>query len=96
MDLSSPWGSSVNEGISAESCSLKYSSVDDAVSIITHLGTNAELVKMDLSKAYRIIPVHPDDQQLLGISWQASTFVDRALPFGLRSAPKYLQLLHTA
>ena len=88
VDLSSPWGSSVNEGISTNSCSLQYSSVDDAVSIITHLGTQAELVKMDLSNAYRMVPVHPDDQPLLGISWQGSTFVDRALPFGLRSAPK--------
>ena len=43
---------------------------------------------MDLSNAYQIIPVHPDDQMLLGISWQGSTYVDRTLPFGLRSAPK--------
>ena len=43
---------------------------------------------MDLSNAYRIAQVHPDDQSLLGISWQGSTFVDRALPFGLHSAPK--------
>ena len=38
VDLSSPWGSSINEGISTESCSLNYSSIDDAVNIITHLG----------------------------------------------------------
>ena len=88
VDLSSTWGSSVNEGNSTKSCSLQYSSVDDVVSIIRHLGSHAELVKMDLSNVYRIVPVHPDNQLLLGISWQGSTFVDRALPFGLHSAPK--------
>ena len=62
VDLSSPWGSSVNEGISTELCSLQYSSVDDAVSIIRHLGSRTELDKMDLSNAYRIVPVYPDDQ----------------------------------
>ena len=35
-----------------------------------------------------MVPVHPDDQPLLGIQWRGVTFVDRALPFGLRSAPK--------
>ena len=35
-----------------------------------------------------MVPVHPDDQSLLGISWHGNSFVDRALQFGLRSAPK--------
>ena len=42
-----------------------------------------ELVKLDLKDAYRIVP-------LLGISWEGSTYVDRSLPFGLRSAPKII------
>ena len=88
VDLTSPWGSSVNAGISTESCSLQYVLVNDAVSIIRHVASHAELVKMDLSNASRIVPLHPDDQLLLGISWQGSTFVDRALPLGLCSAPK--------
>lgn len=44
--------------------------------------------KLDLKAAYRMVPVHPDDQPLLGIMWQGETNVDQALPFGLRSAPK--------
>jgi len=42
---------------------------------------------MDIKDAYRIIPVHPDDQHLLAVQWGQDTFIDRALPFGLRSAP---------
>ena len=45
-------------------------------------------MKMDLKEAYRIVPVHPDDQHLLGISWNGQVYIDRALPFGLRSAPE--------
>ena len=46
------------------------------------------LVKIDLKEAYRLIPVHPDDYHLFGVTWQGHTYVDRALPFGLCSAPK--------
>ena len=34
------------------------------------------------------LPVHPDDQLLLGMACRGWTFCDRALPFGLRLAPK--------
>lgn len=87
VDLSAPQGYSINSGISSESCSLSYASLDEAVQVILQLGPGALLVKMDLKDAYRIVPVHPDDHHLLGITWQGLVYVDRALPFGLRSAP---------
>jgi hypothetical protein len=46
------------------------------------------LVKVDLKNAYRNIPIHPQDHHLLGITWEDKVYIDRALPFGLRSAPK--------
>ncbi len=49
------------------------------------LGRGTQLVKMDLSNAYRIIPIHPDDQSLLEVSWRGATYIDRALPLELRS-----------
>ena len=52
VDLSHPPGTSVNEGIQPELCSLSYASVDDAVAIITHLGKGAKLAKLDLESAY--------------------------------------------
>ena len=87
VNLSAPAGASVNDGICLESCSLSYASVDDAVAIIQCLGQGTELVKMDLKYAYRVVPVHPQDHQLLGIQWDGGVYVDRSLPFGLRSAP---------
>lgn len=92
-DLSSPYGGSVNDGISPGLCSLQYAKVDNAVAIILQLGRGTQLVKMDLKDAYRIVPVHPSDYHLLGITWRGHTYVDRALPFGLRSAPKIFNAL---
>ena len=87
-DLSSPTGHSVNDGISPDLCSLHYARVDDAVDIIRRLGQGTQLVKLDIKDAYRMVPVHPADYHLLGIEWRGNTYIDRALPFGLCSAPK--------
>ena len=52
------------------------------------MGPGTLLAKIDIKSAYRIIPVHPADRHLLGMSWKGGIYVDTALPFGLRSAPK--------
>ena len=88
VDLSFPQGHSVNDGISTELCSIKYTSVDAAVSVIMQLGHGTQLIKIDLQDAYCMVPIHPHDQTLLGVRWLDQTYVDRALPFGLQSASK--------
>ena len=93
VDLSSPEGRNVNEGISSEYCSISYASVDEAVRMIRQLGRGAQLAKLDLKEAYRIVPVFPRDRPLLGMYWQGKIYIDGALPFGLRSAPKIFSAL---
>ena len=88
LDLSSPHGHSVNDGIDPHLCSLSYSRVNDAATRILALGQGTLLAKMDIQSTYRLIPVHPDDRHLLGMRWCGSVTLDAALPFGLRSAPK--------
>ena len=66
---------------------MSYATVDDVIECICQLGPGAELMKVDLKNAYRMGPIHPQDHHLLGITWQEGTYVDRALPYGLRSAP---------
>ena len=87
VDLSAPEGSSVNDAISREWCSLSYVSIDDVVECILQKGRGAMLAKMDIKQAYRNIPVHPEDRALLGMKWQGRAFADKVLPFGLQSAP---------
>ena len=87
-DLSSPQGNSVNDSIDPSLCSLKYAAIDQAIRLIRLVGKGAVLAKMDLKSAYRMVPIHPSDQPLLAVTWQGTTHVDTALPFGLRSVPK--------
>ena len=42
---------------------------------------------MDVKQAYRNVPIHPDDRPLLAMQWNGKIYVDKVLPFGLRSAP---------
>ena len=43
-----------------------------------------------------MVPIHPEDQPLLGIYWDNVVYIDRVLPFGLRSAPKIFTALTDA
>ena len=44
--------------------------------------------KMDIQQAYRNIAVAPEDWHFLGMKWQGKeVYIDKVLPFGLRSAP---------
>ena len=86
--MSSPEGGSVNDGISSNWCSLSYASIDDAAKLVVAVGRGALLAKLDIESAYRIVPVHPNDRHLLGMRWKGTIYVDKALPFGLCSAPK--------
>ena len=96
VDLSYPEGKSVNDGIDPGLCSLKYVRVDDVVRRLLQLGPGVEMAKIDVKSAYRIVPVHPEDRSLLGMCWNGDIFVDAALPFGLRSAPKVFNAIADA
>ncbi len=51
-------------------------------------GRGTVLAKSDVEGAFKTVPVHPGDIWLLGKSWEGHVYVDKVLPFGLRSAPK--------
>ena len=42
---------------------------------------------MDIKHAFRNVPIHSEDRPLLGMAWKGEIFIDKVLPFGLRSAP---------
>ena len=75
MDLSHPQGFSVNDGVSAADSSMVYSLVDDAAHIISSLSRNAIMAKTDISSAFRIIPVHPQDCPLFGMCWENNIYI---------------------
>ena len=86
-DLSSPAGSSINDFIDPTSFSLHYCTIDPAAAILNTLGPGALMGKMDLKNAFRLLPVRRLDWHLLGIFWHNHWYLDKCLPFGLRSSP---------
>ena len=96
LDTSSPERTSVNDGIREALCSLSYVSVEDAAKGIVARGRGALLAKVDIKNAYRNVPIHPDDRWLMGMLWEGGLYIDTALPFGLRSAPKIFTALADA
>lgn len=84
VDLSSPGGSSVNDGIDPHKFTLHYITVDQVIHMVSRLGRGALMAKFDVEAAYRNIPVHPADWFL---KWRDSYYVHLTLPFGLCSAP---------
>ena len=87
LDLSSPRGESVNEGISREEYSVRYQGFDEAVDLVRSLGAGTVMAKVDIKHAFRLCPVRPQDFQLLGMRWDNQFYIDTRLPFGGRSSP---------
>ena len=88
VDMSAPEGASINDGIDKSLSTLSYVGINEAAESIRALGRGSLLAKVDVKSAYRNIPVHPEDRWLMGMLWDGGLFVDKTLPFGLRSAPK--------
>jgi Reverse transcriptase (RNA-dependent DNA polymerase). len=96
FDLSSPTGTSVNEGIEPHFGELKYGTFDAALAELARLGRGTRMLKRDLKAAFRHIPVCAEDHHLLVFEWNGNWYVDMFLPFGLRTAPFIFNLFAEA
>src|SRR5438552_13951854 len=96
FDLSSPEGTSVNDGIPKEYGTLVYETLNDAIQLIAQAGRGAVMIKRDLKAAFRHVPINPCDYWLLLFEWDGQFFVDMFLPFGLRTAPRIFNLFTEA
>ena len=76
MDLSSPHGSSVNDGIDPDEFSMHYIHLDQIINMTAKHGPGALMAKFDVEAAYHNIAVHPDDRYLLGTKRCGQFFVD--------------------
>lgn len=85
MDLLSPEGSRVNDGINPDKFTLHYITVEQVIRLVSQFGRGALTPKCDVKSAYRNVPLQPSDRYLLEMKWRNRYYVDLALPFGLRS-----------
>ena len=86
VHLSSRDGGSVNDRIGRNLASLKYPTVDHLAMLVRQVGRGAYLVRADIKEAFRNV----------GVKWGEVTYVDKVLPFGLRSAPKIFSAIADA
>lgn len=59
----------------------------DAITLIHQLRQGCFMAKMDLKHAFRMCPLRREDWELLGMHLDNKFYVDKCLPFGLRSSP---------
>ena len=95
MDLSWPKGFSVNHGMPKNSYlntyfTLHYPSVDHITQAICHLGPDALLYKIDISRAFCHIRIDPGDLDLLGFHHN-NYYFDGSLAFGYRHGSVFFQ-----
>jgi hypothetical protein len=87
-------GDSVNAGVVEESFDL--SGFGHAARTVRTLGKGSFLIKLDVSSAYKQIPVQREDWPLLGFKWRNQYYYERVLPFGLRSSCRLWDLYASA
>jgi hypothetical protein len=75
----------VNEAVGEMECALEH--FDVAMDMLAKLPTGTMLLKVDVSSAFRLVPVREKDRGLLGMMWDGMYYVDRSLPFGLSTSP---------
>ena len=95
IDLSWPKGYSVNDGVDKNAYMgtdfhLTFPTIDDLTAELTKLGKGAHLYKIDVSRAFRHLPIDPLDYDLLGLYWEGF-YLDKNLPFGTRHGSQFFQ-----
>ncbi len=78
---------SVNSNIDPDT-HVKYQTFDQVVSLYMELGRGSFLAKSDLKLAFRQLPIHKEDLNLLGFRIDSLWFIDKCMPFGLVIACK--------
>ena len=100
VDLSAPHDNeihaSLNELINKEEFSLSYVTIDNAIKIIVKCGKGAQMCKVDIRDAFKLIPIKESLWPFYGIQWDGRYYFYTKLVFGSRSSPKIFDFLSEA
>ena len=90
QDLSYPRNhpsiSSINADINPDEYPTAWGTFEATAQLVLSLPPGSRAATFDISAAYRITPVRPDQQNSLCILWEGKVRVDRAVMFGLASS----------
>lgn len=81
--LSYPENNGINDFIDEAYCTVRYTSFDKVVEMISSLGRHAKLAVVDIKSAFRLLRVNPGDFDLLGFKINDNYYIDKCMPFGL-------------
>lgn len=63
--------------------------------MVARAGKGALMAKADIESAFRLLPVHPNDHELLGMKVDGNYYVDKALPMGASCSPALFETFST-
>lgn len=86
LNLSSPEGFSVNDGIDTAFFPAEMSSTRKWLEVLNIAGLNCLMTKLDWSDAYKHIHVRPEDIRLQYFHWMGKYFAELCLVFGSASS----------
>lgn len=90
QDLSYPRNNptipSVNSLINADDFPTAWGSFDATTAMILTLPPGCLAATFDISSAYRLTPIRPDQQNWTCVAWDNQVWVDRAVMFGMASS----------
>ena len=87
VDLSWPQGASVNDTVDSSSYMgveflLTLPTIDQVTKAVRKFGRNSFIAKIDISRAFKHIPIDPGDIDLLGLHWN-KFFIEKWLKMGI-------------
>ena len=82
----SPEVTSINHGVDSKDFPMAWGSFDKAVALVLSLPTGCLAATFDISAAYHLTPIRPDQQHHLCVFWDNLVYLDRAVMFGLTSS----------
>jgi len=89
--ISYPAGDSVNDFISKEFTSVRYTHISDAIEGIKKLQSCSHLCKTDISNAYRNLPLKPEEYHLFGFKLNDLYYYDEVYRWAVHCLAKFLK-----
>ena len=82
--------------IDKDLCSLTYIKIDNAINVIQKYGKGAKCCKVDISDAFKQLPICKEQWHLFCIKWENLYYHYVHLPFGCRSSPRLFDMLSSS
>ena len=95
VDLSWPIGNSVNSNVVNDryegvDFALTFPSIDTVTKAVCKFGKHCKIAKIDISRAFKHLPIDPKDIKYLGLYWEGY-YIEKNLCFGYKNGSSLYQ-----